>query len=261
MRPVTLEQARWNTVWITGASSGIGHELARLLAGKANHIAISARSEEKLSALAAQSPTAVVYPLDVTDADAVAACASSIESGCGSIDLAILNAGAWSIMSVDEFDLNRVREGVEVNLMGVMNALNALLPLLLARGSGHIAIVASLAGYRGLPRSLAYGPTKAALISLAETLRTELEPRGITVSLINPGFVDTPMTRDNPFPMPGLMSAREAAERIVAGLERGKFEIAFPFGFARVMKMLGHLPNWAYFRVIKMLVWNSRQSG
>ncbi len=247
----------WNTVWITGASSGIGYELARLLVEKAAHVAVSARSTGPLQELSDTSSSIRAVPLDVTDAGAVAKSVADISEGCGAIDLAVLNAGAWSMMSVDEFDIDAVRRGVEVNVMGVMNALDALLPRMLARGKGHIAIVASVAGYRGLPRSLAYGPTKAALINLAETLRTELEPRGIRVSLISPGFVDTPMTRDNPFPMPGLISASEAARRIVAGLEGRRFEIAFPFGFSCVMKLLRALPDWLYFRAIRTFVWKA----
>lgn len=242
---------RWKTVWITGASSGIGLELARLLEGRVAHLAVSARSQDKLDALAAQFKTVVSYPLDVTDADAVAACVGNIEAAAGSIDLAVLNAGAWQLMDVAELDLAAIRTGIEVNYMGVVHAINALLPGMLAKGAGHIAIVASVAGYRGLPRSAAYGPTKAALINLAETLRTELEPRRITVSLVNPGFVDTPMTRGNPFPMPGIIPAKEAAQRLLAGLERGKYDIVFPRAFVFAMKLLRLLPNAVYFWVAR----------
>ena len=155
---------------------------------------------------------------------------------------------------MSRFDLAAIRKGAEVNLMAVMNALDALLPRMIKRRAGHIAIVASVAGYRGLPRSLAYGPTKAALINLAETLNAELAPHGITVSIINPGFVDTPMTQGNPFPMPGIVSARKAAEEILAGLTRGKFEIAFPRGFVFGMKLLKILPDWLYFPFIRRFI-------
>ena len=206
----------WKTAWITGASSGIGLELARLLDGKVTHLAVSARSQDKLSKLAAQC-----------------------------------NAGVWQLMDVAELDLKAIRTGIEVNYMGVVHAINALLPGMLARGAGQIAIVASVAGYRGLPRSAAYGPTKAALINLAETLRTELAPRGITVSVVNPGFVDTPMTRDNPFPMPNIISAKDAAQSLLAGLERRKYEIIFPRAFVFAMKLLRLLPNAMYFWVAR----------
>lgn len=244
----------WETVWITGASSGIGAELAKLLGPRAANVAASARSSDKLQALAATLPTIVPAPVDVTDAEAVAVCVAEIEAGAGPIDLAILNAGVWKLMDAAAFDLTAMRAGVEVNYMGVVNALAALLPGMLARGRGHIVIVASVAGYRGLPRAVAYGPTKAALNNLAETLRSELGPRGITVSVVNPGFVDTPMTRDNPFPMPGMVSARAAAEAIVAGLDRRSFEITFPRGFSLGMKALRILPNAAYFWVVRRFI-------
>lgn len=245
---------RWGTVWITGASSGIGLELARLIAPRAERVAVSARSTDQLEALARDHRAISPCPLDVTDAQAVARCVGTIEAEGGGIDLAVLNAGAWTLMDVDRLDLAAVRRGVEVNVMGVMNALDALLPGMLARGAGHIVLVASVAGYRGLPRSVAYGPTKAALINLAETLKLELEPRGITVSLVNPGFVDTPMTRKNPFPMPGLMSAGDAAQAMLAGIERGTFEIRFPRGFTLVLKALQLLPYALYFPLVRRFV-------
>ena len=241
----------WKTAWITGASSGIGLELARLLDGKVTYLAVSARSQDKLSKLAAQCKNVVSYPLDVTDADAVVDSVGDIEAAAGPIDLAVLNAGVWQLMDVAELDLKAIRTGIEVNYMGVVHAIDALLPGMLARGAGQIAIVASVAGYRGLPRSAAYGPTKAALINLAETLRTELAPRGITVSVVNPGFVDTPMTRDNPFPMPNIISAKDAAQSLLAGLERRKYEIIFPRAFVFAMKLLRLLPNAMYFWVAR----------
>lgn len=244
----------WKTAWITGASSGIGLELARLLDGSVEHVAVSARSRDKLEALAKDSGTIASYPLDVTDAQAVRDCVDKIESRGGPIELAVLNAGTWKLMDADELDLEAVRAGVEVNFMGVMHGINALLPGMLKRGRGHIAIVASVAGYRGLPRSIAYGPTKAALINLAETLNGELAPRGITVSVVNPGFVDTPMTRDNPFPMPGIIQAEEAAQELLKGLERRKYEIIFPRGFVYGVKVLRLLPNWLYFWVVRNFI-------
>lgn len=245
---------RWRTVWITGASSGIGLELAKLLDGTVPHVAISARSADKLAQAEVSGTTLKSYPLDATDAGGVAACVAGIEETAGPIDLAVLNAGVWQLMDVDALDLGAVRAGVEVNYMGVIHALHAVLPGMLERGAGHIAIVASVAGYRGLPRSAAYGPTKAALINLAETLKAELAPKGITVSLVNPGFVDTPMTRDNPFPMPGILPADEAARRLLAGLERRRFEIVFPTGFGLVMKTLRLLPNAVFFWVLRRFV-------
>jgi short-subunit dehydrogenase len=251
---VNSADRRWRTVWITGGSSGIGRELSRLIGSEAQYVAISARSIDKLQGAAATHAAIYAHPLDVTDEDAVERCVQEIEAAAGPIDLAVLNAGAWTLMSVTDFDLRSVRTGVDVNYMGVMNCLDAVLPRMLDRGHGHIAIVASVAGYRGLPRSLAYGPTKAALINLAETLNAELAPRGITVSLVNPGFVDTPMTRENPFPMPGLMTPEDAAKKTLKGLKAGKFEIVFPTGFGLAMKLLRLLPDPLYFWFVRRFI-------
>ncbi len=258
--PGTLNK-KWQNVWITGGSTGIGRELVSLMDGHVAHIAVSARSAEKLSALADAGKTVAAYPLDVSDKAAVKSCVTDIEDAAGPIDLAVLNAGAWKLMDVAEMDLAAVRTGIEVNYMGVMYALDALLPGMLARGKGHIAIVASVAGYRGLPRSIAYGPTKAALINLAEILRTELGPRGITISVVNPGFVDTPMTRDNPFPMPGIIPAPMAARALLKGLVRERYEIVFPLGFVLLMKLLRILPNAVYFWLVRTIMMRGLDRG
>ncbi len=245
---------QWNSVWITGASSGIGLELAKLLDGRVAHVAISARSKARLDEAASAGSTLTAFPLDVTDESAVVACVKDIETAAGAIDLAVLNAGVWFPMEAEDFDLGHVRTSMDVNYMGVMNALNVLLPDMIKRGAGHIAIVASVAGYRGLPKSLAYGPTKAALINVAETLRSELAPHGITVSVVNPGFVDTPMTEKNTFPMPGIITAEKAAQEMLAGLEAGRYEIAFPKGFVLGMKLLRRMPNALFFWVVKTFI-------
>jgi len=244
----------WQTAWITGTSSGIGRELALLLDGEVAHVAVSARSADRLDAMAAAGRTIVAYPLDVTHGVAVADCVAAIEAAAGPIDLAVLNAGVWTLMDVDSLDAEAIRHAMEVNYLGVIHSLATLVPRMIARGKGHIAIVASVAGYRGLPRAIAYGPTKAALINLAETLRSELAPRGITVSLVNPGFVDTPATRTNPFPMPALMPASLAAQRMLEGLRKRRYEIIFPRRFVWAMKLLRLLPNAAFFWVISSFI-------
>lgn len=245
---------KWKSVWITGASSGIGLELAKLLDGDVAHIAISARSRDKLEKAQKAGRTLSAYPVDVTDKRAVAACVKEIEAAAGPIDLAVLSAGVWFPMEVDEFDLDKIRTSIDVNYMGTMNTIDALLPGMLKRGQGHLAIVASVAGYRGLPKSVAYGPTKAALINVAETLKSELEPRGIAVSVINPGFVDTPMTETNTFPMPGIIPVEDAAKKLLDGLEAGQFEIIFPRGFVYLMKSLRRMPNALFFWVVRTFI-------
>lgn len=249
----------WRTVWVTGASSGMGLEVCRLLDREGVNVAASARSADKLNEIARKSDHIAAYPLDVTDQDAVATSIEQIEDKTGNIDLAILNAGVWELMDSIDLDARAVRAGIETNYMGVINALDALLPRMLERKRGHIAIVASVAGYRGLPRSIAYGPTKAALINLAEILKSELEPHGIIVSVINPGFIDTPLTRDNPFPMPMLMQADVAAACMLAGLKRKKYEIIFPRRFVLAMKLLRVVPNIVFFWVVGRFMVKTRK--
>ena len=250
----------WRTAWITGASSGIGRDLARRLDGRVAHVAISARSSDKLRQIAADGSTTVDHPLDVTDARAVSETVERIETEAGPIDLAVLNAGTWHLLEPGELDPAAMRDGMDVNYFGTVNCLAALVPRMRARGRGHIAIVASVAGYRGLPRALAYGPTKAALINLAEGLRSELEPSGIRVSVVNPGFVDTPLTRDNPFPMPAMMTSDAAAGRLLDGLAAGRYEIVFPRRFVYGTKLLRIMPNALFFWIVRRFVYPGRRS-
>jgi NAD(P)-dependent dehydrogenase (short-subunit alcohol dehydrogenase family) len=243
---------RGKRVWIVGASTGIGASLAMRLSRAGARLAVSARSADKLAALGASLSAPLLLPLDVRDAPALAAAYATILQAWGGADLTVFNAGMYSAMRADAFDLAAVQEHFTVNYGGVVNGLAAILPDYLRRAAEHpaLAIVSSVAGYRGLPQSLAYGPSKAALINLAESLYLDLAPLGIGVTIVNPGFVDTPMTRGNAFPMPALTSADQAAAEIVAGLERGRFEIDFPRRFTRVLKLLRLLPYAAYFSAI-----------
>ncbi|MFN0263619.1 SDR family NAD(P)-dependent oxidoreductase [Tepidamorphus sp. 3E244] len=248
------------TIWIVGASSGIGLELAQRYARDGNRVAISARSEDKLRDIAEAAARLHPYPLDVTDNDKVLETVAGIRDGVGEIDVAILCAAVWHMTDVIDLTVDQARQALEINVLGVYQAVLALLPAMRARGEGHIVIVASVAGYRGLPKSGAYGPTKAALINLAETLNAELHQFGIRVSVVNPGFVDTPMTADNPFPMPGMVSAERAAREIMAGVAKGKFEITFPCLFAMAMKLLRALPDPVYFWVLRRFMVEERSA-
>ncbi|MFP3921509.1 MAG: SDR family NAD(P)-dependent oxidoreductase, partial [Dichotomicrobium sp.] len=189
----------YRTIWITGASSGIGKALAELYARRGATVAISARSADALAGVAATSDAIHPYPLDITAPDAVQKTVAKIEADLGPLDLAVLNAGVWSQMGVDAFDAAKIRKGMEVNFGGTVNCIGALIAPMMQRRAGHIAIVASVAGYCGLPQSLAYGPTKAALINFAESLKPDLDRYNVAVSIINPGFVETPMTAKNDF--------------------------------------------------------------
>jgi short-subunit dehydrogenase len=241
--------APWKTAWITGASTGLGRELALRLAREGVRVAVSARSAEKLADLTAGNPSLLAVPLDVTDRAAVMDAHRRLLDELGGIDLAVLNAGVWHPMKATEYDAVRAVQSMDVNYFGIVNALEPLIPAMLSARQGQIALVASVAGYRGLPMAAAYAPSKAAVISLAEVLWLELSRHGIVVSLVNPGFVETPMTAVNNFPMPYILKADDAADRIYRGLVRGKFEIAFPWQLAAMMKVLRVMPNALFFKL------------
>ena len=244
----------WHTAWIIGASSGLGAALAKLLDGRISTVAISARSADKLNTLQASSQSMDAYPLDVTDESAVGACYEQIESKDGPVDLVVISSGTWDVVRPPNLDPRVFRKAMEVNFMGVINVLAKVVPDMMRRGTGQIAIISSVAGYRGLPKAAAYGSTKAALINLAESLHPELAESGVTLSIVNPGFVDTPMTEVNDFPMPFLMPVDDAAERLLTGLERKHYEITFPRRFTWIMKLLRLLPNVLFLWLVKRFV-------
>ena len=238
--------------WITGASTGIGRALALHLADAGWEVVATARSREALETLAASRPGRIrAAAADVTDAAGLRTALDGAVAEAGrEVALAVLNAGAWRQMGAADFDAAAFRAMMEVNVTGAGNALAAVMPGMMARGRGQIALVASVAGYRGLPRAVGYGASKAALISLAETLRFELAPHGVMVNVVNPGFVRTPMTARNDFPMPLILEPDDAAARIASGLAAGRFEVAFPAGMVWPLKLLRLLPAWAYFPLV-----------
>jgi len=244
--------------WITGASSGIGRALALRLARDGWRVAASARRAEELARLAAEARDMAgaihAFPLDVTDPAAVTGCVTDLEAQLGPLDLMVLNAGSYEPMPAESFSAATLRRLIDLNVMGVAHAIEAALPRLLARGRGRIAIVASLAGYAGLPYAAAYGAGKAALINMAEALRPELLAKGIVVQVINPGFVRTPLTDRNDFPMPFLVTAEQAAAAIARGLDGDRFEIAFPWLFVRLLKLVRMLPYRFYFALTRRMV-------
>ncbi len=239
--------------WVTGASSGIGEALCLGLAREGWTVAASARRAERLAALAAASAGGRIhaFPLDVTDEPAVRDVVAAVEERLGPIEAAVLNAGDWEPMAARELDPALCRRLLDTNYLGVVHGLAAVLPRQLARGRGRLLVNASVAGYRGLPLAGAYGPTKAALISLAESLRLELEGSGVVVRVINPGFVRTALTAKNAFPMPALLEPADAARRILADFEGDGFELAFPRRFAWALKLLRCLPYRLYFPLLR----------
>jgi len=245
----------WKTAWITGASTGIGRDVALQLAAAGVKVAVSARSVEKLQAL---GPSVLIVPLDVTDAGSCKVAVDRIESELGPIDLAVLGAGTYTPVAIDDLDPARFAHMMDTNYMGVVNCLAALAPRMIARRSGHLSWIASVAGYMGLPKAAAYGPTKAALINLAESLYPEMREKGVAVSVINPGFVETPLTAQNDFEMPFLMKPEDAARRTINGLAAGRFEVAYPRRFVAILKTVRLLPYALFFRLMARAVLKTR---
>lgn len=250
-----IDDWRGKTVWLVGASTGIGRATAERLAARGARVVASARNAASLQEFAAAHPGCEALALDATDRQAMQAAASGIVQRHGALDLAVYCAGTYTPMRATAFELDVALKHQEVNYVGALYLLDAVLPTLLAQArSGrpaHLSLVSSVAGYRGLPKSLAYGPTKAALINLAETLYLDLHPQGIGVSVVNPGFVETPLTAQNEFRMPALISSDEAAAQIVRGWELGAFEIHFPKRFTHVLKALSVLSDGLYFAAIR----------
>jgi short-subunit dehydrogenase len=236
-------------VWLVGASSGIGAALAGELARLGARVALSARSVDKLRAL--DIPDALLLPCDATDTASLAGARASLLAAWRGVDLVIYLAGDYVPMRTKDFDLAVAEKVITVNFNGGMRLAATVLPDLQA--GGGIAFVASVAGYRGLPKALAYGPGKAALIHFAECLHLDLAPQGIGVWVINPGFVATPLTAKNDFAMPALLTPEQAALATVDGLKTGKFEIHYPKRFTRVMKLLALLPYGWYFPLVRRL--------
>ena len=238
------------TVWIVGASTGIGRATASALHRAGARVTVSARKAEALAAFVAQHPGSQALALDATDPAAVTLAANNLLAQ-GPLDCVVYCAGHYQAMRAEAIDVADVQRHLAVNYLGAVYLLDAVLPSLLARGRGHISLVGSVAGYRGLPNSLAYGPTKAALINLAENLYLDLRPRGLGVSIVNPGFVETPLTAGNAFSMPALITPEQAANAMLAGWRSGTFELHFPKRFTLWMQALRLLPDRLFFALVR----------
>lgn len=243
----------WSSVWITGASRGIGRALVLALARDGVRVTCSARSGELLRKLQKDNRAVRAEPLDVTEPEAMAGAVARIEEAQGPLDLAVFNAGIYEPLPGGLAEPGVFRRHMEVNYCGVINGLMAVLPRMRQRGSGQVAIVASVAGYSGLPGSAAYGPSKAALINLAEALRLDMRGTGVDIRLVNPGFVDTRLTAKNNFHMPSMLTPEHAAKYILQGLGGRSFEIAFPRGFVTWLKLARLLPYRLYFPLIQRI--------
>ena len=243
---------RW--VWIVGASSGIGRATASALHAQGARVIVSARQADALEAFTREHEGSVAMPLDVTRPDDVHAAAQAVRKLAGGAPALVLYcAGHYKAQRATQFDRVEMERHLDVNYRGVLNLLDAVLPMLTAARAGHLSLVGSVAGYRGLPMSLAYGPTKAALNNLAENLYLDLHPLGLGVSIVNPGFVETPLTAQNHFTMPALITPDEAAQQMLKGWVQGRFEMNFPRRFTAWMRLLRCLPDAWYFAAVRRM--------
>lgn len=247
MNPV-VENWSGRRVWVIGASSGIGAAFAQRMAKAGAQVLISARRASQLAEIAQIAPTIQTLPFDAADALAwQPAYAAAVERLGGGIDLVAFVAARYEPQRAWEIDPESAQRSFDLNVVSVYRGLSQVLPAMLARGSGAIGVVASVSGYTGLPQATVYGATKAALINLAESLYFDLAPKGISVYLFNPGFVETPMTAVNDFAMPDIISPDEAAESMLQGMTDGDFEIRFPKRFTGRLWWLSRLPyRWRF---------------
>ena len=256
MKQAGIEGYTGKRVWVIGASSGIGEACAKALLLQGAKVALSSRRAERLNqiALTGAIDQTLVLPLDVTDNTQLQASYKAILSAWGGIDLMLFVSGMYVPLRADNFDIGIAEKTIDANLLGPMRAVALVVPEMLKTHSGHIAIVGSVAGYSGLPKALAYGPSKAAIINFCENLYYDLLPTGVSVHLISPGFVATEATAQNDFEMPALISAEVAAQEILTGIQKGEFDIHFPKRFSRFLKFLRILPYPMYFWIVRRFV-------
>lgn len=237
-------------VWIIGGTTGIGRATAARLHAAGARVVVSGRRQALLDTFAHDHPGSLGLQADVTDLASLQAAQADLLHHHGRLDLVFICSGHYRPQRATDFDLAEALRHLQINQGGVLNVLDVVLPVLLQQGHGHLSLAGSVSGYRGLPQALAYGPTKAALINLAEVLHLDLAKAGIGVSIVNPGFVDTPLTAPNNHPMPGLMTPDAAAGRILTGWARGRFEIHFPGRLTWPLKLIRHWPDRWYFTLV-----------
>jgi short-subunit dehydrogenase len=237
-------------VWLVGASTGIGRATAIALHAAGATVIVSARSLAPLAELTAKYPGLQTIALDATDEAGVKKTAQQLIAD-GGLDLVMYCAGIYQPLRAQELSSAIMAQHMQVNYIGAVYVTEAVLPAMLAAKRGHLSYVSSVAGFRGLPKSLAYGPTKAAMINMAEALYIDLHDEGLGVSVINPGFVETPLTSQNTFRMPALIKPEEAASEILSGWKSGKFEIHFPKRFTAWLKLMRSAPHGLYFKMTR----------
>jgi len=236
------------TYWLIGASEGLGRALAHELSSAGVRLFLSARNAERLNELANDLPgSTTVIPIDVSNADSVTSACQQIPK----LDGFIYSAGIYEPMSASSWQANVAEGMLDINLLGAFRTLSHVIPKMDTNNGGHIVLIGSLSGLIGLPGSIGYSSSKAGLIHLAECLKTDLDPKKFTIQIINPGFIKSRLTDKNKFPMPFIMSAKDAAKRTMRIMRSGKFRSSFPRRFAFIFYIATHLPDWLYFRTIR----------
>lgn len=230
--------------WIIGASEGLGRSLARLLVAEGAKVILSARNADRLGELASELPNSRALPVDVTDASAVQKAANSV----GMIDGVVLCVGAYEPMPTAAWNTLDALKMINAHLIGSIHVLGHIVPEFCKRNQGDITIIGSLAGYRGLPNAIGYSASKAALRSLAETMRFDLRGTGVVVRLVNPGFIETRLTKKNNFSMPMIMTPEQAAKKVLKAMRRTRFRTDFPAPFSWFIRALDYAPDWLVYR-------------
>ena len=241
-------------IWITGASTGIGKALAIKFSKNGWKVAISARRAEILDDISKQNENIFPFPLDVTNKEECKKVFLEIKNKLQNIDICVFSTGTWDPKKEKDIDIDQIENVMKVNFFGTLNSIKSVEKYFKDSGKGHISIVSSIAGYRGLPNSTGYGPSKSALNNLAESLYFDFKKYGVRISLISPGFIKTPMTDKNDFKMPFLKTSEYAADKIYHGLvNTNVFEIHFPKQLTLILKFLKILPNWLYLKLVGKL--------
>ena len=241
-------------IWITGGSSGIGKSLAYKFANEGWQVAISARRENLLKEISESNEKIKSFPLDVTDKVKCKEVFEQIKNYYGDLDICFFSTGTWSPKEEKDVDVEQIENVFKVNFFGTINSIKAVEGHFKNKKNGIITIVSSIAGYRGLPNTTGYGPSKSALISLAESLYFDFERYNVRVCLVCPGFIKTPMTDKNDFKMPFLKTSEFAADKIYDGLiNKNQFEIHFPKELTLTLKFFKLLPSKIYFYLVKKL--------
>jgi len=251
MQNLKIENFSGKNVWVIGASSGIGRELCLLLASQNCQVYASARKEQALNQLQSEFPNQIkALPLDVLDRQKVLSAFSQIKK----LDMVIYLAADYRPLSLDDLSIENAQSIIDINFSGLIQIIELTTPFFKQQGHGHFSAFASIAGYIGLPSSSIYGATKAAVINLFESLHPEGKKYGIDFSIVNPGFVDTPLTQKNDFPMPFIMTPNKAAEETIKGYSRGEFCIVYPKGFSYFFRFLRILPYSLHLFLAKKLI-------